>query len=224
MDLYHTSRPFFQLYDSAQFLFPVNSGVASFIINCLFQVCLNFECGVLKDDDLLSTKQCAHDSYDSLSWSYMLLIRMPSSKRNTHTPFSWFFYLYCKYDFPEQLTPTKWAGAWLFHSTYFQRVLSNNIMIFASDKLQVRSHLLVPHKNNHIKIWTHNPQIPLLAIMIFINAINWVCAFQLTYFKELLWMVKPNKHFFSLQLFYFIFKFVKWVNWQPFAKVRCPPW
>lgn len=67
MDLYHTSRPFFQLYDSAQFLFPVNSGVASFIINCLFQVCLNFECGVLKDDDLLSTKQCAHDSYDSLS-------------------------------------------------------------------------------------------------------------------------------------------------------------
>lgn len=106
--------------------------------------------------------------------------------------------------FPWTAYPTKWAGAWLFHSTYFQRVLSNNIMIFASDKLQVQSHLLVPHKNNHIKIWTHDTQIPLLAIMIFINSINWVCAFQLTYFKELLWMVKPNKQFFSLQLFYFI--------------------
>jgi hypothetical protein len=126
---------------------------------------------------------------------------MQSSKRNTHTLFIIFLAILQVW-FPWTAYPTKWAGAWLF-----QRVLSNNIMIFASDKLQVQSHLLVPHKNSHIKIWTHNTQIPLLAIMIFINAINWVCAFQLTYFKELLWMVKPNKQFSGLKqffLFYFI--------------------
>jgi hypothetical protein len=62
MDLYHTSRPSFSYMIvhnfcfTKGFLFLVNFGVAIFIFNYLFQVCLNFECGVLKDDEPLSTK------------------------------------------------------------------------------------------------------------------------------------------------------------------------
>ncbi len=35
---------------------------------------------------------------------------------------------------------------------YFQWILSNKIMIFACDKLQVQLHRLVPYKNHYIKI------------------------------------------------------------------------